>query len=169
LSHFEEGAAATLAPRMLSKMILPGERAISILVDEQSGVAGLLRPGDHIDLLGTFLKPDKEQKMTTITLIQNLPVLAVGSMVGVPGSEAGDRSARSYRSVTLSVTLEESELITFAQQRTKLALVLRNADDADTLEELPEVNFDKIFLPEERKKIQDRRNTINKSRIKIIQ
>jgi pilus assembly protein CpaB len=170
LSHFEEGAAATLAPKVLSKMILPGERAITIIVDEQTGVAGLLRPGDHIDVLGTFVKTDREQKLTTITLIQNLPVLAVGSMVGVPGStEAGERSARSYRSVTLSVTLEEAELITFAQQKTRLSLVLRNADDAETLEDLPEVNFDKIFQPEERKRIQDQRNKINKSRITIIQ
>lgn len=169
-SHFEEGATSTLAPKMLSNMVLPGERAITIMVDEQTGVAGLLRPADHVDIIGTFLKPGKKQRITTITIIQNLPVLAVGSMVGVGlKSNVTERSSRGYRSVTLSVTLEEAEILTFAQQKTRLSMVLRNAEDSETIEELPEVNFDSIFEPEVRKKIQRRRNNINKSRIKIIQ
>lgn len=170
VSHFMEGASSTLAPKILSNMVLAGERAATILVDEQTGVAGLLRPGDHVDVIGTFLKPGRDAKMTTITLIQNLPVLAVGGMVGAGGrSSSRERSARGYRSVTLSSTLEESELLTFAQQKSKLTLVLRNADDMETLEEIPEINFDDIFEPEVRKKIQQRRNSINKSRITIIQ
>ncbi|MCB9475295.1 MAG: Flp pilus assembly protein CpaB [Deltaproteobacteria bacterium] len=170
VSQFMEGAASTLAPKILSGMVLPGERASTILVDEQTGVAGLLRPGDHVDVIGTFVKPGRQTKLTTITLIQNLPVLAVGGMVGASDrASARERSARAYRSVTLSVTLEEAELLTFAQQKSKLTLVLRNAEDAETLEEIPEINFDNIFEPEVRKKIQRRRNSINKSRITIIQ
>lgn len=169
-SHFEEGASSTLAPKLLANMVLPGERAITIMVDEQTGVAGLLRPADHVDIIGTFIKPGKQQRLTTITIIQNLPVLAVGSMVGVGlKSQVGERSSRGYRSVTLSVTLEEAEILIFAQQKTRLGLALRNAEDSETIEKLPEVNFDSIFEPEVRKKIQRRRNAINKSRIKIIQ
>ena len=169
-SHFEEGAAPGLAPKILSNLILPGERAFTILVDEQTGVAGMLRPGDHIDIMGTFIKPGRAQKLTTLTLLQNIPILAVGSMVGQRGSSpAGSRTPRSYRSVTVSVTLEEAELLSFAQQKTRLTMVLRNAEDSETLEEVPEVNFDNIFKGEERRKIQRRRDDINRSRITIIQ
>jgi pilus assembly protein CpaB len=168
-AHFEEGAASSLAPKLLAAMVLPGERAVTIMVDEETGVAGLLRPGDYVDVLGSFVRP-ADQKLATITLLQNMPVLAAGSLVGATQREPGqDRSARGYRTVTLSATLEESELLIFAQQRTKLALVLRNPEDSETLDKLPEVNFDNIFQPEVRKQIQARRNQINQNRIKIIQ
>ncbi len=172
-SHFEEGAATTvLAAKMLSDMVLAGERATTIMVDEQSGVAGLLRPGDHVDIMGTFMKMDKKtgkMTLTTTTVIQNLPILAVGGLVGAGALNTKERKARGYRSVTLSVTLEEAELLTFAQQKSKLTLVLRNNEDSETLEDIPEINFDNLFEPELRKKIQEKRNRINRSRIKIIQ
>jgi len=169
-AHFEEGAAAAISRLGLSDLVLAGERAVTIQVDEQTGVAGLLRPGDHVDVLGTFLKADEKTgntTLTTTTVIQNLPIIAVGGVVGSGETRGG--GARGYRSVTLSVTLQEAELLIFAQQKSRLTLILRNTEDSEALDDVPEINFGNLFDKGIRKEIQERRNKINRSRIEIIQ
>lgn len=170
-AHFEEGAAEAISKKGLSDLVLAGERAVTIQVDEQTGVAGLLRPGDHVDILGTFLKVEEKTgnaTLTTTTVIQNLPIIAVGGVVGADSDTRGG-GARGYRSVTLSVTLQEAELLTFAQQKSRLTLILRNTEDSEALDDVPEINFNNLFDKGIRKEIQERRNKINRSRIEIIQ
>lgn len=126
--------------RTLSSKIPPEERAMSIATDGISGVSGLLRPGDRVDVLGTFPIGTKDQVVAdetgrdgvgyvTMTLLQNVTLLATGQEISdVPSSEQ-QRGGRSYNAVTLSVTVDEAELLTIAQTRGKLMLLLRNRDD----------------------------------------
>jgi pilus assembly protein CpaB len=62
----------------LTALIPQGKRAVTIAVSEIKGVAGFVKPGDHVDILSTFEIERKEEdtlKKTT-TVLQNVLVLA---------------------------------------------------------------------------------------------
>ena len=129
--------------RDLSGKIPADERALSIPVDAISGVSGLLTPGDRIDILGTFPVSSKEELIpdasgggsvgyVTMTLLQNVTLLAVGQQLSSVGANQDGRRA-NYSTVTLSVTVDEAELLTIAQTRGKLMLLLRNREDIKTV------------------------------------
>lgn len=128
--------------RTLSSKIPPQERAMSIAVDAISGVSGLLRPGDRIDILGTFPIGTKDQVVTdekgeegvgyvTMTMLQNVTLLATGQELSDVTNSENQQRGNSYATVTLSVTIDEAELLTIAQTRGKMTLLLRNRDDVD--------------------------------------
>ncbi len=62
----------------LTALIPPGKRAVTIAVSEIKGVAGFVKPGDHVDILSTVeidQGQDKSVKKTQ-TVLQNVLVLA---------------------------------------------------------------------------------------------
>jgi pilus assembly protein CpaB len=74
----EQGQAVGLALK-----IRQGFRAVSVGVDAISGVSGLLKPGDKVDVIGTFdLTKNAAFKKRAFTLMQNIVVLAVGENLG---------------------------------------------------------------------------------------
>ncbi len=140
-----------------TSLIKDNERAISIAVDNQSSVSGLIRPGDHVDILGTFSFPASGggTKLATITLLQNVTVLATG---GIWGRGLQESDPYSYSSLTLAVSTVEAELLTFASERARLNFVLRNADNIQTEESLPVVGWEDIMKIGNLKQIQHERN-----------
>lgn len=94
----------------LSKAVAPGQRAVSISVDNVTGVAGHVRPDDYVDVLATFVIPREFNieagnlkgadarmaavmdqiagtdggtiRKTTLTLLQRVKVLATGGLTG---------------------------------------------------------------------------------------
>jgi pilus assembly protein CpaB len=149
------------------------ERALTIPVTEISGVGYLLKPDDHVDIMGTFVNP--KGQLTTLTLLQNVTVLAVGTNMGETEEReeaTGKKGAKTrrivqnrYSSATVLVTPEEAELLVFSQGKGSLMLVLRKEGAHQIVDNLPEMNFDRIFVPEVRQTLQQKRN----QRIKIIQ
>ncbi len=113
---------------------------------------GLIRPGDRIDVLGTFSFPSKkapgEMETATLTLLQDVTVLATGQQTARQrmGSIGESHSAgMGYGTITVEVTPHEAELLVFAQQaRGQLFLSLRHPDDISFEADLPAVNFDHI-------------------------
>ena len=130
--------ARTEIARDLSSKVLRGERAMSIPVDNISGVSGLLKAGDRVDILATFPVTQDDQLIpgqngntsvgyVTMSLLQNVTLLAVGQQLSEINAQGNGRSG--YSSVTPSLTVQEAELITIAQTRGKLTLLLRNVED----------------------------------------
>ena len=126
----------------LSSKIPKSERAMSIPVDTVSGVSGLLRPGDRVDILGTFPVSSKDEVIPeaggrqsvgymTMTLLQNVTLLAVGQEISGVGSGSNGGRRGGYSTVTASVTIDEAELLTIAQTRGDLVLLLRNQNDVE--------------------------------------
>jgi pilus assembly protein CpaB len=145
----------------LSRVVSPGMRALAIPVDRVNTFGGLLRPKDHVDVLGTFQKPG-DGDVNTVTLLQNVAVLAVGSRLGTGRETASSRRSGNSRNntVTVLVTPEEAELLVFAQDRGRLSLTMRNEEDVNTEMELAGKNFADIFRPEVRKRIQVKRDDL---------
>ncbi len=74
----DQGQSAGLALK-----IRKGFRAISVGVDAISGMSGLLRPGDKVDVIGTFdLSRKNNLEKRAFTILNNIAVLAVGLNMG---------------------------------------------------------------------------------------
>ena len=114
-----------------SGVIQQDYRAVAIPVDPVSSVNNLIQPNDNVDVIGTFRFPDvrgdSSLDTVTLTILQNVKVLAVGNRWGANALDPN--AARSYGTVTLLLYPEEVEMIVFAAQKGKLTLSLRNFED----------------------------------------
>lgn len=128
-------------------------RAISINVGSSSSVSGMIKPNDHVDVIGTFDFPDAEGKtrrgeLVTCTMLQNVLVLATGRETAKMRDRSmamGGAAGSAYSTVTLEVTPREAEMIAFAEQmKGRLTLTLRSRNDTSYEKELPQVDFAKI-------------------------
>jgi pilus assembly protein CpaB len=130
----------------LAPVISKGMRAISISISGAAGVSGLVQPNDRVDVMGSFTLPSRKDpektEWVTLTVLQDVSVLATGQTLGK--SELGDRTRASagYSSVTVEVTPREAELLVFVENmRGHLTLSLRNPEDVSYEKNLPEINF----------------------------
>ncbi len=124
-------------------------RAISINVSGAASVSGMVKPNDHVDVIGTFSFPSKEiegeMELVTMTILQDVLVLATGRETSKSVIIATRSTQTSYNMVTLEVTPREAEMLVFAEQiKGRLALALRNPEDVYYEKELPRVDFQKI-------------------------
>ncbi|MGN0855579.1 MAG: Flp pilus assembly protein CpaB [Kiritimatiellia bacterium] len=140
-----------LADKGLAGSVKSQMRAISINVSGSASVSGMVKPNDHVDVIGTFNFPDDDGKMkkgdpVTCTILQNVLVLATGRKTAkTPVRELGSHEGAGYSLVTIEVTPREAEMLAFAEQiRGRLVLTLRNGNDVSTEKELPNVDFTKI-------------------------
>ena len=125
-------------------------RAISINCAGAASVSGMVKPNDHVDVIGTFDLTDptkasasKAKTIVTSTILQNVLVLAVGKQTAKIRTQD---SAAGYATVTLEVTPREAEMLAFAEQmKGRLLLTLRNRNDTHYEKELPKVDFEKIM------------------------
>ena len=106
--------------RTLSGLVRAGMRAFT-LADRQVDFDGLLRPGDRVDLLFTASGDSAE----TRTLLQNVLVLTVGSDLG----QEDEHKTTRHGSVTLSVSIEQAQVIAHGVGRGAMRLALRNTQD----------------------------------------
>lgn len=133
----------------LAEMLNPSMRAISISVDAVSSVSAMIKPNDHVDVLGTFSFPSPTAngavESVTLTVLQDVTVLATGQTTADKTLKTGrvDKSPRGYSTVTFEVTPQEAELLVFAQSvKGKLNLALRHPADVTFITNMPAINFD---------------------------
>ena len=126
-------------------------RAMSINVNGAAAVSGMIKPNDHVDVIGTFNFPDDDGKIkrgdpVTCTILQNVLVLATGKDTSKTQSrELGMVGGSNYSTVTLEVNPREAEMLAFAEQiKGRLILTLRNRNDTSSEKELPQVDYLKI-------------------------
>ncbi len=126
----------------LAVKIPKGLRAVTIGVTDESGVAGLIKPGDFVDVLGSFEFGGRDKsEMQTYTLYQSVLVLAVGQHLGVETDAARSieqslieqRKIRDQRlmqkdrpTVTLALLPDQAQGLVLAQETGYLYLTLRS-------------------------------------------
>ncbi len=105
-----------------SRTIPEGHRAVTIDADGKDSFAGLLRTGDHVDLLrqdrnGRDIRP----------LLSDVPVIAVNRhfLPFTPGENDSE-----IATITVCVTPKDAVRIAAALRNGKLSWLLRNPDDA---------------------------------------
>ncbi len=128
--------------------IEPGYRAVAVSITDVSGVAGLVQPGAHVDVL--FTRPGTMAEAITSTILQNIRVLAVGRSVVV--NQAIDPKATKVPVATLVVTPEQAQKLELAKNQGKIGLSLRNPLDQSTGVDGKPVNTD-ILDPAMRSKV----------------
>ena len=143
----------------LSKAIPKKARAITISVTERSSVGYMIRPSDHVDILGTFRDPNTN-RMIAVTLLQNVVVLATGETRA--NSVGAGTQEQNYNTVTLQVLPEEAEILVLAQDLGNLYLTLRNAEDSDVYEERARTTIDTLISGE-------RARIVHRRRMRILQ
>ncbi|MEQ1438730.1 Flp pilus assembly protein CpaB [Fontimonas sp. SYSU GA230001] len=111
------------AGNLLSTMIEPNMRAVTVRVNDVIGVAGFLLPGNRVDVLATRM--NEQRRAETRTLLQNLRVLAVDQTT----AQAGKDEPVVVRAVTLEMSPEQAELLVSATEEGTVQLALRNPDD----------------------------------------
>jgi len=116
----------------LALTLNPGYRAYNLEVSETAGVGGLLRPGNHVDLL---TKVEANKRETTAFVFQDLQVLAVGQKLGGSSRSKKDQGTSpadsgTYSNVTLAVTPEQAETLMYLDGKA-MKLVLRAPNDED--------------------------------------
>jgi pilus assembly protein CpaB len=127
----ESKVAAKGAGRGLAAVIPAGMRAVTIQTPNvATGVAGFILPGNKVDILLTMTNQGSDDRTgggSTITLLQNVEILAVDQQVDVP--QANKIDTKELRSVTLLVTPAEASRLDLGQNKGTLRLTLRNPID----------------------------------------
>ena len=110
----------------LSALIEPGARAISVQVNEISGVSGFIQPGTRVDVL--FTRVFSNGDAATVTILQNVKVIAYGRQLD-PAAKINPADNSRPTVATLLVTQEDAQKLVLAEQRGHIQLVLRNGTD----------------------------------------
>ena len=143
---------------VLNVEVPPGKRAMSVQVDQVSGVGTVIKTGDYVDMVVGFTG-DKfpvitlnqaDDSFTVVSginstsvkvLLQGLQVLGTllpapeqtqgqeGAQSSAPPTEEGTTLNNQQQIVILAVDAQQSEIIKFAQMDGSMTLTLRSADD----------------------------------------
>lgn len=142
----------------LSYVVPEGMRAVTVAVDEVTGVAGFLQRGDYVDVISytttTYVpakapvvpeggEPTADQLpqtlSTTLVAAQNVRVAAVGmSLSGATVTVDGETP--SYNSVTLILTPEDAMRVVQGARSGAIILILRASGDHTPNLEDPVIN-----------------------------
>jgi pilus assembly protein CpaB len=113
----------------LAAVLAPGMRATTVGVDAVSGAAGLIWPGDHVDVLLTQTLDDPSvplgQRIAAELVLKNVRVIATGQQL-VQGTVTADgkEPPPAATTVTLEVTPDEAERVAVATRLGPLSLVV---------------------------------------------
>jgi pilus assembly protein CpaB len=112
-----EGTAAGLGG-----LLEPNKLAVAVRVDDVSGVAGFINPGDRVDVMVEMAEPGAQGEHFSRIILQNLKVLSKGQI----WEETAEKKPQVVNVVTLEVTPEEAEALNLASFQGKIRLALRN-------------------------------------------
>jgi pilus assembly protein CpaB len=137
----------------MSYIIPDGMRAVTISVDEISGVAGFVQRGDYVDVIAYTTTsydpepvPDSETgeitektQATTVVAAQNVCVAAVGTTLKT-GVSTTDAEEEVYSSITLFLTPADAMRVIQSAKSGVITVVLRASGDHEANAEEPVVS-----------------------------
>jgi len=142
--------------RDLSSLVQPGKRALTVIAGGSSDRNGnaLIRPGDYVDVILTM--PDAAAQRTSVVLLQRVLVLAVGTDTELIGMTAGQAATRrpNDRPLTLSLNLQEVQLIALAVQQGNLSVAVRPPDEPTVVEDVPDMKASALLDSRQRTQLQ---------------
>jgi pilus assembly protein CpaB len=120
----------------LAAVLAPGMRAVTVGVDAVTGTAGLIWPGDRVDVILT--QAFDESDITPARRVAGEAVLSAARVIavdrhlvqGVQPGAVGDALRDTNRTVTIEVTPDQATRIAVATRLGRLSLALRAAGTA---------------------------------------
>jgi len=135
----------------LAMKVPSGKRAVTVSVDNISSVGGMIRPGDHVDIVGMVPIPTMNaegkqvNQLATMPLFQDVLVLAVGQeFMSVSSAKKEEKSTTASPVITFALSPQEANLIVFVQEQGKIRLVLRSPGDTQ-LQQVAPASWDTLF------------------------
>ncbi len=113
----------------LAAVLKPGTRAVSVPVNETSSNAGLILPGDRVDLILTQALSDDSgarERWVSETVLEDLRVIAMGRRLQPAADDAPVSAAADVRTTTLEVSPEGAEVVALVTDLGRLTLSLRS-------------------------------------------
>jgi len=111
-------------------LIIPkGYRVITVKVDPESGLGGMILPGDRVDV-AVSLRADHGRGIpepTTKTFLQDIKVMAVNDQFEIDPST--NEKSISAKTVSLQVTPKQAQDVMVASESGKIRLVMRSPDE----------------------------------------
>lgn len=132
----------------------PGRRAVAISVNSETGLAGLIRPGNHVDVL-VSMEGGTDGSGETRVIMQNVRVLAVSNLLPREGEAIAGTIGRLLPSgqlapdtvVVLDLSLEDAARLTYMRNFAKeIRFVLRRFGDEER-EDIPPVDRNRAIRP----------------------
>jgi pilus assembly protein CpaB len=114
----------------LSVRIPPNMRAMSLKINEVTGVSGFVLPGDRVDVLVTIENAAGANVAVTKTILQDMEVVAAGAKTETKGNHH-----ITVQTVTLLVGPDGAEKLALGTHQGKVHLSLRNPVDHELVAE----------------------------------
>ncbi len=119
-------------PQGVPGRIAPGYRAVSVEIDEVTGVAFNVRPGDWVDVIVVMDvegKTSRDRETIAEVVLQRIEVASVGLGSGGAAKGSSGGKTKTARSATLLIPEEEVTKLHLAATRGKITMALRGEDD----------------------------------------
>lgn len=117
----------------LQALVPKGMRAVSVPINEVSGLSGLLVPGCRVDVV-CIMEDRKTGQIIARTVVEDVQVSSVGQTLSMNSKATDDPSTN--RSATLLVTPTQAEALALAGSQGMTRLILRSGDDSSTRESI---------------------------------
>jgi pilus assembly protein CpaB len=109
----------------LSYVVPEGFKAISVPVDEVSGVGYMVKRGDRVDIISVIDGGDASIPSRSLVVLQDIEVLAIGTELTPASVNIADKP----KTYTLAVSLADSLKLNMAIQKGSITLLLRSPAD----------------------------------------
>ena len=114
----------------LSGLLDESKRALTVRVDDVTGVAGFLHPRDRVDVLADMkIKSGVDENYSKV-ILQGITVLSIGQI----WQQTGEDKPTVVNAVTLELTPEQAEILNLASNEGKIRLALRGGGNEATVE-----------------------------------
>lgn len=111
----QEVAKPGESKQKLSYMIEAGKRAVSVKVDEVSGISGLIEPGNKVDVVVVY-----DESSTSEIILQDIVVLSTGMKLETEESA----KSQAYETITLSLDTNQILKLRAAEAKGKITMAL---------------------------------------------
>ena len=153
--------SAVVGPRQrgfLAAVLRPGARAVTIQVGPATSHAGLIDPGDRVDVIlsAEVQSTDRERSVLARTIVEDVRVVAVDRRVGNGGGAPGEASGASGAdgafertemiTATLEVSPEQGDRLVLGEHEGKLSLAVRSLAVAGGRTASPAVELNELML-----------------------
>jgi pilus assembly protein CpaB len=114
----------------LSAVMAPDTRAVTVQLQQNAGLGGLVLPGDHVDVVLTAAlpssTPNEPERRASQTVLEDIRVVAIDQKM----SDMSNETVMA-RSATLEVTPKQAEILALVADMGKLSLTLRSIASGD--------------------------------------